>query len=82
MNIYKIEQNDVTGYGTFDSAVVIAEDEETAKRIHPESTLGPFNTVFGENRDTWTDNPDKVKVTLLGTALDGMQAGVICASFE
>ena len=35
MNIYKIEQNINKGYDTYDSLIVIAENEKEAKDFHP-----------------------------------------------
>lgn len=32
--------------------------------------------------DGWTSQPSRVSVTLIGTAVDGTSAGVICASFN
>lgn len=36
MNIYKIWRENHIGYDTFDSAIVIAANEEYAKKIHPD----------------------------------------------
>ena len=35
MNIYLLNQTEKTGYDTYDSCVVIANNEEEAKLIHP-----------------------------------------------
>ena len=35
MNLYLLTQEVVSGYDAYDSAVVCAPDEHTAKRIHP-----------------------------------------------
>lgn len=35
MNIYKISQNINNGWDTYDSAIVCAESEEDARKIHP-----------------------------------------------
>ena len=35
LKIYKISQNIVTGYDTYSDAVVCAENEEEARKIHP-----------------------------------------------
>lgn len=35
MNLYKVSNNIVTGYDTYDSMVVVAEDEQEAREIHP-----------------------------------------------
>jgi len=38
MKIYKISQNINLGYDTYSDAIVIAENEEEAKKIHPNGT--------------------------------------------
>jgi hypothetical protein len=66
MKLFKISQTENTDYDTFDSAVVCAPNEETARNIHP---------MMG--KDT-----SKVKVEYLGEAKDGLLEDVICASFN
>lgn len=82
MNIYLIWQNENRGYDTYDSVVVVAEDEESAKRIHP--------NTYGENPwkdDSWGSgwcySPDDVKVELVGT-YEGAKTEphIILASFN
>lgn len=51
MNIYKIWVDECLGYDTYDSAIVVAKDEETARHIHPGST--PGNPVVGYNAETY-----------------------------
>lgn len=36
MNIYKIWVDRLLGHDTYDSAIVVAENEEAARHIHPE----------------------------------------------
>lgn len=74
MNIYLITQYDNTGYDTYHNAVVIAESEEAARLTHPSG---------GEEwiDESWTD-PEDVEVELLGEAIEGAHAGVVCASFH
>ena len=50
MNIYKIYQTVNKNYDTYDSAVVIAEDEEQARNIHPAS-LKPYYWEEDKNKD-------------------------------
>jgi hypothetical protein len=74
MNIYLISQYENTGYSTYDTAVVIAESEEAARLTHPS----------GEEEwidESWSD-PEDVEVELLGEAIEGSRAGVVCASFH
>lgn len=44
MKIFKISQTINTGYDTFSDAVVIAKDENSAKRIHPHRQI--FDKIF------------------------------------
>ena len=50
MNIYKIWADDWLGYDTYDSAIVVAENEEAARHIHPGGT--PEDPVKGYNSET------------------------------
>ena len=79
MNIYLLEQNDITGYDTYDSCVVIAENENNAKLLHPCSFN--FKKIPCKSNYNWTNNPDRVKVTLLGIS-NKQEESVICSSFN
>ena len=95
MNIYLLEQDEETGYDTYDSCVVIAESENAARNINPSQFathvkdgkwMGTY-TKGGEyenESDSWVkySQIDQIKVTLLGVALEGKEAGVVCASFN
>ncbi len=74
MNIYLISQYENTGFNTYDTAVVIAESEKAARLTHPS----------GEEEwidESWAD-PEDIEVELLGEAVEGSRAGVVCASFH
>ena len=77
MNVYLISQNVVTGYDTFDSAVVIAESEDAARLIHP------YGGVNERADDVWSA-PQDVEVWLLGKLNEHYQqnGAVICSSFN
>jgi len=78
MNIYRISQDENSGWDTFDSAVVYAKSEEEAKRIHPNGYFGVEEDLGG----TWAP-PKYVKVELLGKAESSIvEAGIIVASFN
>lgn len=95
MNIYKIWADDWLGYDTYDSAIVVAENEEAARHIHPGGT--PEDPVKGYNSETrrydkpwyesddhivywdWT-KPENVNVTLVGTTEIFPEGTVLCAS--
>lgn len=80
MKLFLISQDKNQGYDTYDSAVVIAENEEQAKNIRIDDY-------------SWPD-PEFVKVEYLGEAVEGLKAErwfvpnhpankyVICASFN
>lgn len=85
MNLYLISQDENLGYDTFDSAVVAAESEDAARKIHPGSG--------GEYPDpdpwddpgypgVWCQTPEAVNVKFIGVAADGIEAGVVLASFH
>ncbi len=77
MNLYLLYQNEVSGYDTHDSCVVVAEDEDSARLITPCGL--PFNdSDYGD----WARTPVGVNVKLIGTAVEGMEPGVVLASFN
>lgn len=77
MKLWKISQTEHEGYDTYSDAVVAAESEDDARKIHP----GGYedDSYF---RDLVWCNPNFVKVEFLGEAKNGTQEGVICASFH
>jgi hypothetical protein len=77
LKLYLISQTVNDTYNTFDSAVVVAETEEQAKRIHPCDINDPRY-----NYPSWTTS-DNVTCQLLSENVSGdLQAGqVVCASF-
>ena len=78
MKIYYMEQNENTGYDTYSDCVVIAENIEDAKTIHPNGY------EFKENEDwaTWAFTRDGILVAEIGTPNDDQKRGVVCASFH
>lgn len=81
MKLWLISQEINNDYDTYDSAVVAALTEDDARHTHP--SRGPWNRKPESNWDidTWAD-PEDVMVQEIGTARDGTEAGVICASFN
>jgi len=80
MKLYKLSQNENSGYDTYDSAVVAAESENDARMIHP----GPWHEDWDgreENCGDWCDT-EFVKVDYLGEAKEDTISGVIVASFN
>jgi hypothetical protein len=73
MYVYKISQDVNDDYDTYDSAVVVAESEDAARRMHP-------------SQDDWCSwewcDVTEVKVELIGAANENQKPGVICASYN
>lgn len=81
MNLYLVEQNENTGYDTYDSMVVCAESEEAARRTHP--TPGyKDERDWGYCLSGWCSSPDKATVTLIGVADASVKPGVVVASYN
>lgn len=78
MKLWLISQDRNTWYDTYDSAVVAAEDEERAIKIHPNGDIYPWDKF---SLSSWTDL-DEIKCRYLGEAEEGTKPGVICASFN
>ena len=92
MNIYEISQTANGGYDTYDSAVVVAADEDAARKTHQASYVG---RTWSDEEDSWCQNgrpvygsfngwtkPNNVGVRLIGVADDAIEPGVIVASFN
>lgn len=84
MKLWLIDQDTNNDYDTYDSAVVAAEDEASAKLIHPSGyperewrEEGPIDRQYG----CWTSK-ENVRCKYIGQAAPGIEAGVICASFN
>ena len=80
MKLWLLTNEVVTGYDTYDSAVVAAPDEEAARMTHPseytESWDGKINVW-----PSWCA-ADDVIVKYIGEAAPETEAGVVCASFN
>ena len=81
MNIYLITQEINDGWDTYDSAVVVAESVDDARSIHPN---GVDDTVMLTPENTWYSWPgqEDVQVKEIGVIFEGMERGVVCASFN
>lgn len=78
MNLYKISQDVNNDWDTFDSAVVVAESAEEAKKIIPYFTNQNIDTLsnfqfldlicgYRDSTDMWAKSED-VKAELIGVA--------------
>lgn len=85
MNIYLISQELNDNYDTYDSLVVIAENEESARLTHPYSGgIDWKDEDFNRHKDVWVsfDQINQIKVELIGKAEKSQQKGVVLASFN
>lgn len=94
LNIYKIWVDKRLGYDTYDSAIVVAENEEAARHIHPgdspEDPVEGYNSKTGRYDKPWYESdclwdwtkPENVNVTLVGTTDLFPEGTVLCASFN
>lgn len=78
LKIWRIWQDEDGGYDSYDSAVVIAEDEASARQIHPHGG----NDQWIKSYAGWASTPDNVNAELIGEALPGAEIGVVVASFN
>lgn len=79
MKLFLISQDQSNGYDTYDSAVVAAPDEETARHIDPGTGKPVAN--WNKNR-SWCNGPEHVTVAYIGEAAEDIAQGVVCASFN
>ena len=71
MNLYLLTQTAVTGYDTYDSAVVCAPSAKAAREIR----IG--------SKESWPDNPEKVYAKYLGKAGKYCRnPDILCSSFN
>lgn len=82
MKLFKISQAENHDYYTYDSAVVAAPDEATARGMNPCPQSGKLITAWVDASDFWCSSPDAVIVEYIGEAAEGTKQGVICASFN
>ena len=80
MKLYLISQDQNNEYETFDSAVVAAPDKKTARNMNP-NTGNPMKN-WNSPYSTWCNGKKKVTVRYLGEAVDDVEKGVVCASFN
>jgi hypothetical protein len=80
--IYLISQDVNNDYDTYDSAVVIAKNEEEAKKIHPSpSSVYPNANNEGYfSEGNWVEHTQQVKVRCIGTANSEFKPNTIVLS--
>jgi|688.fasta_scaffold1373915_1 hypothetical protein len=82
MNLYKISQIVNNDWDTYDSAIVAAENEEEAKKINPCQYAVEEWWVGAREYSSWCFKLEDVKVELIGVAKEGIEKGVVIASFN
>lgn len=84
MNLYLITRNDGVDYDQYDGAVVAAPNEEDAKALI-EQDLNSWTFAewkYIEEILVVTHTELDITITLIGTATDKMQYGIVIASFN
>lgn len=91
MNLYKLEQEMVTGYDTYSATVVAANSEDDARTIHPSMLVdGAVNNKwqyadFGGDYEEyqWPSFISRIyiRVTLLSKNVD-LKRGIVLSSFR
>ena len=84
MKLYIISNNESGGYDTFDSAVVCAENEEEARKIHPGEWVKDkwWEKPVKDCDSSWATRLENINVEYIGEADEGIEPGVILASFN
>ena len=83
MNLYLVSQTTNENYDTYDSFVIAAPDESTARNAHPR-TGEPLDwpKVQADSYPEWCRTPEDVTCQLIGVAADGVKPGVLCSSYN
>jgi hypothetical protein len=83
MKLWLLSQETNDQYDTYDSMVVAAPDEASAKMTHPATAPKVWKETGGKDSDygSWASK-DSVQCVCIGEAVAGTEAGVICASFN
>ena len=82
MKLFLIEQDQNCDYDTYDSAVVAALDEESARVTNPSNGSLMKNKDWNRKYSSWCNGPEYVTVRYLGEAIDGVEPGIVCSSFN
>ena len=91
MKLWLLRQEQREGYDTYDSAIVAAETEDQARRIHPSDSyeyseakkcFGYKDSSWNFNDDSWAKDIELITVSEIGEANPDLPAGVVLASFN
>ena len=80
MKLYLISQDQNDDYDTYNSAVVAAPDEQTAKNINPGG--GSVFINWKSKNYGWCRGVEHVHVEYIGEAAPDVELGVVLASFK
>jgi hypothetical protein len=82
MNLYHVSQDQNSDYDTYSDFVICAPDEETARNANPSSGKPMTEKDWQSRYSDWCNGPEHVTVRLVGQAVDGIEPGIICASYH
>jgi hypothetical protein len=77
MKLYLLTQTKNNDYDTYDSCVVCAENEESAKLIRPDGYTWDFEYSY-----SWVTNTDYVKAEYIGEAAEALKEGIVLSSYN
>jgi hypothetical protein len=77
LNLYKISRSGEADSGQYESAIVVAEDEQEAKDTHPSGVQSDWNDPAFLS---WISPEEDIIVELVGTAEPHLHKGVLVAS--
>ena len=87
--LWRLSQDESGGYDTYDSCVVAACDEASAKRIHPSPFAGAEwwkievdDWGISSASDDWATSLDNVTAVRIGMTLTEKPGTVVCASYN
>ena len=84
MYLYLITRNDGVDYDQYDSAVVAAPDEATAKDLIERNSECWTNHTWKREGEFFKAEYNKLDITieLIGTAVDGIEPGIVVDSYN
>ena len=84
LKLFRITQDETDGYDTYDSAIVAAPDEATARRMCPGTgkVLTPAKFADYRSSRSWATSVTRVTAVCIGEASEGVGQGVLCASYN
>ena len=81
MNLYLISQDINEDYDTYDAAVVAAENEDDARKIHPDG-ISEEEWKGQDWWDTWVKYTERGKIKVEHIGVTNKKRGIILASFN